>query len=98
MAEIERIAQELRALDKRPLPATEDQIKALVTLAERERPLTLSVNSEAVAKLLMGKVEQQTKAFEEVCDRVIRLVSAYSKLVRQFRRAYLRRCRNASLR
>jgi hypothetical protein len=74
MAEIERIAQELRALDKRPLPATEDQVKALVTLAERDRPLTLSVNSEAVAKLLMGKVEQQTKAFEVVCDRVIRLV------------------------
>lgn len=74
MAEIERIAQELRALDKRPLPATEDQVKALVTLAERERPLTLSVNSEAVAKLLMGKVNQQTKAFEEVCDRLIRLV------------------------
>ncbi|WP_147320855.1 hypothetical protein [Hymenobacter lapidiphilus] len=74
MAEIERIAQELRALDKRPLPATEDQVKALVTLAERDRPLTLSVNSEAVAKLLMGKVDQQTKAFEEVCTKLIRLV------------------------
>jgi hypothetical protein len=74
MAEIERIAQELRALGKRPLPATEDQIKALVTLAERDRPLTLSVNSEAVAKLIVGRVEQQAKAFEAVCDSLIKLV------------------------
>lgn len=64
MAEIERIAQELRALDKRPLPATEDQIKALVTLAERERPLKVNVNSEEVAKLLLGKVDQQAKVFQ----------------------------------
>ena len=41
MAEIERIAQELRAGNKRPLPATEDQVKGLVKLAERDRPLVL---------------------------------------------------------
>lgn len=65
MAEIERIAQELRAYNKRPLPATEDQVQALVKLAERDRPLTLNVNSEAVAKQLIGKVDQQAKVFQE---------------------------------
>ena len=74
MAEIERIAQELRAYNKRPSPATEDQVKALVQLAERDRPLTLHVNSEAVAKQLVGKVEQQAKAFQAGCDKLLTLV------------------------
>ncbi len=74
MAEIERIAQELRAYNKRPLPATEDQVQALVKLAERERPLTLNVNSEAVAAQLVGKVEQQAKTFQAGCDKLITLV------------------------
>jgi hypothetical protein len=65
MAEIERIAQELRAYNKRPLPATEGQVQALVQLAERDRPLTLNVNSEAVAKQLIGKVDQQAKVFQD---------------------------------
>jgi len=65
MAEIERIAQELRAYNKRPLPATEDQVQALVKLAERDRPLTLNVNSDAVAAQLVGKVEQQAKVFQD---------------------------------
>jgi hypothetical protein len=64
MAEIERIAQELRAVNKRPLPATEDQVKALVKLAERDRPLTLNVNSEAVAKQLLGQVDKQAQVFQ----------------------------------
>jgi len=74
MAEIERIAQELRAVNKRPLPATEDQVKALLTVAERDRPLTLNVNSQAVATLLVGKVEQQAKVFQAGCDKLITLV------------------------
>lgn len=74
MAEIERIAQELRAYNKRPAPATEDQVKALVQLAERDRPLVLTVNSEAVAQQLVGKVEQQAKAFQAGCDKLITLV------------------------
>ena len=65
MAEIERIAQELRATNKRPLPATEDQVKALLERAERDRPLTLNVDSEAVAKQLLGKVDQQAKVFQD---------------------------------
>ncbi len=74
MAEIERIAQELRAVNKRPLPATEDQVKALLTVAERDRPLTLNVNSQAVATLLVGKVEQQAKVFQAGYDKLITLV------------------------
>lgn len=63
MAEIERIAQELRALQKRPLPATEDQVKALLAVAERERPLSVTVNSQAVATLLLGQVDQHAQEF-----------------------------------
>ena len=74
MAEIERIAQELRALGKRPLPATEDQVKALLTLAERERPLTLNVNSQAVATLLLGQVDQQAQRLQAGADKLIKLV------------------------
>jgi hypothetical protein len=64
MAEIERIAQELRAVNKRPLPATEDQIKALLAMAERDRPLTVNVNSQAVATLLLGQVDKQAQVFQ----------------------------------
>ncbi len=74
MAEIERIAQELRAVNKRPLPATEDQVKALLAVAERDRPLTLTVNSQAVATLLLGQVDEQAKRFQLGCNRLITLV------------------------
>lgn len=74
MAEIERIAQELRALHQRPLPATQEQVQALVKLAERDRPLTLNVNSQAVATLLLGQVDQQAQRFQSGCDRLIKLV------------------------
>lgn len=74
MAEIERIAQELRAGNKRPLPATEDQVKALVKLAERDRPLTLNVNSQAVATLLLGQVDRQAQRLQAGADKLIKLV------------------------
>ena len=74
MAEIERIAQELRAVNKRPLPATEEQVQALVKLAERDRPLTLNVNSQAVATLLLGQVDQQAQRLQTGADKLIKLV------------------------
>jgi hypothetical protein len=74
MAEIERIAQELRAVNKRPLPATEDQVKALLTVAERDRPLTLNVNSQAVATLLLGQVDKQAQRWQAGADKLIKLV------------------------
>lgn len=74
MAEIERIAQELRAYNKRDLPATKDQVEALVKLAERDRPLTLNVNSQAVATLLLGQVDQQAQRLQAGADKLIKLV------------------------
>ena len=81
MAEIERIAQELRAYNKRPLPATEDQVQALVKLAERDRPLTLNVNSEAVAAQLVGKVEQQAKVFQDTGYQLINYLDDRQKAI-----------------
>jgi len=81
MAEIERIAQELRAYNKRPLPATEDQIQALVKLAERDRPLTLHVNSEAVAQQLVGKVEQQAKLFRDTGNELLAYLDNRQRLL-----------------
>lgn len=80
MAEIERIAQELRAYNKRPLPATEEQVQALVKLAERERPLTLTVNSEAVAKQLIGKVDQQAQVFWNTGNKMIAHLDNWQRL------------------
>jgi len=74
MAEIERIAQELRATNKRPLPATEEQVKALLERAERDRPVTVNVDSKAVATVLLGQVDKQAQAFQAGCDRLITLV------------------------
>lgn len=81
MAEIERIAQELRAYNKRPLPATEDQVQALVKLAERDRPLTLHVNSEAVARQLVGHVEQQAKLFQDTGNALITYLDNRQRLL-----------------
>lgn len=74
MADIARISQELRALNRRPLPATEEQVKSLVKLAERDRPLEVHVRTEEVVEQLVGKVEQLTAAFLAKCDRLIGLV------------------------
>lgn len=74
MSEIERITQELRAYNKRPAPATEDQVKALLARAERERPLTVNVDSKAVATVILGQVDKQAQAFQGGCDRLITLV------------------------
>ena len=74
MAEIERIAQELRAYNKRPLPATQDQVKDLVQVAERDRPLMLNVDSQAVATLMLGQVDEQAKRLQTGSDKLIKLV------------------------
>jgi hypothetical protein len=81
MAEIERIAQELRALNKRPVPATEDQIKALVALAERERPVQVKINSEAVAKHLVGKVADQAAVIQSTGYEIIHLLDDRQKAI-----------------
>ena len=61
LAEIGRLDQELKALNKRPLPATETQVKDLVKLAARDRPLEVKVETEEVVKQLVGQMEHLTK-------------------------------------
>ena len=63
-----------RATPKRPLPATENQVKDLVKLAERDRPLEVKVKTKEVVEQLVGKVEQLTEAFLVKCDQLIKLV------------------------
>ena len=61
LAQIEIIGQAVRGYNKRPLPATEDQVKGLVKLAERDRPLVVKVETETVVAQLVGQVEELNK-------------------------------------
>ena len=61
LAQIEIIGQAVRGYNKRPLPATEDQVKGLVKLAERDRPLLVKVETEAVVQQLAGRVQELNK-------------------------------------
>ncbi|WP_223654566.1 hypothetical protein [Hymenobacter psoromatis] len=83
MAEIERIAQELRAYNKRDLPATKGQVEALVKLAERDRPLTLNVDSEEIVQLLLGQVDVQAKAFQDTGHELVNSLDERLKLLYQ---------------
>jgi hypothetical protein len=51
----------VRGYNKRPLPATEDQVKGLVKLAERDRPLLVNVQTEEVVTALVGQVVHLTE-------------------------------------
>ena len=57
------LRQQAEANNKRPFPATEDEVKALVKLAERDRPLVLKVRTEAVVEQIMGKTEESVAKF-----------------------------------
>ncbi|RZJ57953.1 MAG: hypothetical protein EOO55_02160 [Hymenobacter sp.] len=81
MAEIERIAQELRAYNKRDLPATKGQVEALVKLAERDRPLTLNVDSEEIVELLLGQVDAQAKVFQNAGHELVNSLDGQLKLL-----------------
>ena len=61
MADIAIITQYVRAYNKRPLPATADEVKGLVKLAERDRPLVVKVETEAVVQQLAGRVQELNK-------------------------------------
>ena len=74
MSSLGYLRQKAEAYDKRPLPATEDQVKDLVKLAERDRPLEVKVETEEVVKQLVGKVEQLTAAYLAKSDKLIELV------------------------
>lgn len=55
------LRQQAEANNKRPFPATEDEVKALVKLAERDRPLVVKVTTEEVVAQLVGQMEQLNK-------------------------------------
>ena len=74
MSNLGYLRQQAEAYNKRPLPATEDQVKGLVKLAERDRPLEVKVETEEVVKQLVGKVEQLTAAYLAKSDKLIQLV------------------------
>ena len=61
------------------MPATEDQVKGLVKLAERNRPLVLQVKTEAVVEQLVGKVEPLTAAFVTKCNELLKLLDERTK-------------------
>ena len=61
MGTISSIFELLRTFNKRPFPATEDQVKGLVKLAERDRPLLVKVETEAVVQQLAGRVQELNK-------------------------------------
>lgn len=55
------LRQQAEANNKRPFSATADEVKGLVKLAERDRPLVLNVETEVVVAQLVGQVEELNK-------------------------------------
>ena len=68
LADIERIMQQMRAYNKRPLPATEEQVKKLIQ-NEKERPI--NVPAEKVVEHLMGKTEELVKQFQSIYNQFL---------------------------
>lgn len=80
MADIERIIQQLRAYNKRPLPATEEQVKRLIQ-NEKERPIL--VPAEKVVEQLMGKTEQLITRFQAIYSEFLTLLNSQTRTLRQ---------------
>ncbi|RYE90001.1 MAG: hypothetical protein EOO37_03940 [Cytophagaceae bacterium] len=80
MADIERLGQELRALNKRPLPATEDQVKALL-LTEKNRPV--NVPADKVVEQLMGRTGEHVSSFQAIYNQFISLLESRTRALSQ---------------
>jgi hypothetical protein len=80
LADIERILQQLRAYNKRPLPATEEQVKKLIQ-NEKERPI--HVPAEKVVEQLMGKTEELVARFQSIYNEFITLLNSQTRALRQ---------------
>ena len=83
MADIAIITQLVRAYNKRPFPATEGEVKALVKLAERDRPLVVKVTTEAVVEQIMGKTEESVAKFQSIYNEFLLLLEAQAKALKQ---------------
>ena len=83
MADIAIITQYVRAYNKRPFPATEDEVKALVKLAERDRPLVVQVETAEVVEQIMGKTGESVAKFQSLYNEFFRLLEAQAKALKQ---------------
>ena len=83
MADIAIITQYVRAYNKRPLPATADEVKGLVKLAERDRPLVMKVTTEAVVEQIMGKTGESVAKFQSLYNQFLLLLEAQAKALKQ---------------
>ena len=83
MADIAIITQYVRAYNKRPLPATADEVKGLVKLAERDRPLVVKVTTEAVVEQIMGKTGESVAKFQSLYNQFLLLLEAQAKALKQ---------------
>ena len=83
MADIAIITQLVRAYNKRPFPATEGEVKALVKLAERDRPLVLNVKTEAVVEQIMGKTGESVAKFQSIYNEFLLLLEDQAKALKQ---------------
>lgn len=77
------LRQQAEANNKRPFPATEDEVKALVKLAERDRPLVLNVTTEAVVEQIMGKTGESVAKFQSLYNQFLLLLEAQAKALKQ---------------
>ena len=77
------LRQQAEANNKRPFPATEDEVKALVKLAERERPLVVKVTTEAVVEQIMGKTGESVAKFQSLYNQFLLLLEAQAKALKQ---------------
>lgn len=80
LAEVERIVQELRAFNKRPLPATEEQVNKLIN-ADKDRPV--EVPAEQVVEHLMGKTEQLVKDFQALYTQFLTALDQQTRALSQ---------------
>lgn len=79
-ADIERLNQEMRAINQRPLPATEDQVKALL-LTEKNRPV--DVPADKVVEQLMGRTGEHVSSFQTIYNQFIVLLESRTKALSQ---------------
>ena len=83
MADMAIITQLVSAYNKRPFPATEDEVKALVKLAERDRPLVLNVRTEAVVEQIMGKTGESVAKFQSLYNQFLLTLEAQATALKQ---------------
>ena len=83
MADIAIITQYVRAYNKRPFPATEDEVKALVKLAERDRPLVVQVETAEVVEQIMGKTGESVAKFQSLYNQFLLRLEAQAKALKQ---------------